>query len=261
MSARVRPRPSMLWIWLKGLATLAAVVTAAVAVFLIVSLIGLTPGGPEVVVPSVVGRPVAQAQQELEAAGLRHKVGAEEYHASLPEGQVISLRPDALSRARSGREIELTISKGPREIKVPKVVGKSQDEALQELEKQYLTAGNITQRQSDRPLGEVIRQSPETGHKAARGEAVDLVVSGGPDHARLVDSTGREVLFRRIRVIVPAGDPFQEVEVSLHDRRGAETIYDRIHRPGDEIPIDIRAGPGTRVKVRIDRKLVFEKRL
>ena len=254
-------RKSTLGVWLKGLVTLVAVLTAAIVGFLLVSIIGLGSGGPEVAVPNVMRLPLNQAKQELKEVGLTGKVVAEKHHSSVPEGQVIRTYPAGLTRVRAGRQVELTVSKGPREIKVPHVAGKSVDEATKKLEDSYLRVGEITYRRSDQPVGEVVAQSPLAGQKATRGESVDLQVSGGPDYGVLVDEAGHKTLFKRVKVVVPAGEPFQQVQISLHDQRGTEIIYDRIHEPGDEITLEVQARPGSRIIVYLDRKRVFEKRL
>ncbi len=254
-------RKSILWVWLKGLAILAAIGGGAALLFLVVSIVGLGAVGPEVVVPNVVRVPRQKAEQILTKADLTTKVVAQKYHFSVPEGRVISMRPSGGTRVRAGRQVELTVSKGPREIKVPDVVGKLLDEAIKILEDKHLAVGDITRRCSDQPAEEVIAQTPPAHQSLARGESVALEVSGGPEYGLVVDVTGHKTLFRRIKVVMPAGDSFQDVRMTLGDEQGIETIYDRIHESGDEITVDLQAAIGAQLRVYIDDKVVFEKRL
>lgn len=254
-------RKSILWVWLKGLATFAAILGGGILVSLVVSIAGLGSGRPEVIVPNVVRVSLDTAKQMLAKANLTSQVVTHRYHPSVPEGRVITMRPSGGTRVRAGRQVELTVSKGPREIKVPDVVGKLYDEAIRSLAENYLTVGDITHRRSEQPVGEVIAQTPLAQQSVARGESVALEVSGGPDYGMLIDGTGHKTLCRTVKMVVPAGDDFQEVEISLRDRFGTETIYDRIHEPGDEVAVDFQASAGTQVRVYLDEKLVFEKRL
>lgn len=254
-------RKSILWVWLKGLATFAATITGGVVAFLVVSIIGLGPAGPEIMVPNVVRVPQEKAHQILKDAGLTYRVVAHNYHPSIPTGRISKLQPAGGTRVRAGREVQLTVSKGSREIAVPDVVGRPRDEAIKELEDSYLTVGDITRRRSDRPAGEVIAQRPLARQKVTRGEAVALEVSGGAEYAMLVDTTGNKTFFRQVSVVVPAGESFQQVRITLRDEAGTETLYDRIHEPGHEVAVDFQAVPGAQVRVYLDDKLVFEKRL
>ena len=121
--------------------------------------------------------------------------------------------------------------------------------------------GDITHRRSDQPAEEVIAQTPLAQQRVARGESVALEVSGGPDYGILIDTTGRKTLFTTVKLVVPAGDSFQQVRISLRDELGTETIYQRIHEPGDEIALDFQVTPGVQVRVHLDDKLIFEKSL
>ncbi len=254
-------RKSILRVWLKGLATFAAIIVGGAVTFLVVSIIGLGPAGPEIIVPDVVRVPQNTAEQILKEAGLTCRVVAHNYHPSVPAGRIIKLRPLGGSRVRAGREVQLTVSKGPRAISVPDVVGKALDEASAELEDNHLTVGDITRRRSDRPVDEVIGQRPLGGQKVDRDESVALEVSGGADYAMVVDATGHKTLFRRVSVVVPAGESFQEVRIILRDKVSKETVYDRIHEPGDKVAVALQATSGGQVQVYLDDKLVFEKRL
>ena len=99
------------------------------------------------------------------------------------------------------------------------------------------------------------------GRKLARGEKVNLVVSGGPNFGQLLGPAGEVLLLRRLRVVVPVGPIVQRVRVTLDHDRTEKTIYDRIHRPADEITVDLTGAPGDRVEVYIEDQRVERIRL
>ena len=76
---------------------------------------------------------------------------------------------------------------------------------------------------------------------------------------RYLASTPKKL--RRVRVVVPVGSIVQRVRVTLDHDRTVKTIYDRIHRPADEITVDLTATPGDRVEVYIEDQRVERIRL
>ncbi len=247
--------------WLSGCATMLAVVGISALVFVLVSIAGLKSGGKQVLVPEVVRQPEAEAMQKLAQAGLNGYVSAYRYHSEIPRGQVIGSTPAALARVRAGRRVALVISSGKREIGVPNLVGLGLTEAERILADTALTAGQVTRRHSDQPAGQVVSQKPAAGRKLTRGEKVDLIVSGGPNFGQLLGPAGEVLLLRRLRVVVPVGPIVQRVRITLTGSQQVSTIYDRIHRPGDEISVDLTAAPGDRVDVYIEDQRVERIRL
>lgn len=92
--------------------------------------------GPEPIdVPDVAGRTENAARQAVTDAGLKAEISpAPVFSKSVSAGSVVSQEP-ATGRLGKGRPVTLTISKGPRMIAVPDLVGKQLDEATDTLEK------------------------------------------------------------------------------------------------------------------------------
>ncbi len=247
--------------WLSGCASMLAVVGICVLAFVVISFVGLKPGGEQVLVPDVVRQPEAEAMQKLAKAGLDGYVSAHHYRSEIPQGHVISSTPPALARVRAGRRVALVISSGKRNVGVPNLVGLGLSVAERILADTALAAGQVTRRHSDQPVGQVVSQKPAAGRKLTRGENVDLVVSGGPNFGRLLGPAGEVLLLRRLRVVVPVGPIVQRVRITLTGSEPVETIYDRIHRPGDEISVDLTAAPGDCVDVYIEDQRVERIRL
>ncbi|MET4590334.1 serine/threonine protein kinase/beta-lactam-binding protein with PASTA domain [Arthrobacter sp. 754] len=92
--------------------------------------------GPEpIAVPSVIGLDEKKAVDAIEAAGLKAVVAPGEVNdRKVPKGAVLSQAPANGTLTRGGT-VTLTISKGPKLVKVPSFVGKQAGEARRELEK------------------------------------------------------------------------------------------------------------------------------
>ena len=261
MPRKLSVRNPVLWAWLRGCASILAVLAGAGLVFVGLSIVGLGSSSEPVIVPNVVGEAEGKALLMLAEAGLAGHVAAHNYHEQVPHGHAISSEPPALMRVRRGRRVELIISGGPRKISVPKVVELTMDDTKMLLASAGFEVGRVTRQRSDQPVDHVLSQSPAGGEKLARGQAIDLVLSGGPDFGELRDTDGQRLLLRRVRIVVPAGPTVQRVRVTLNYRHGVRTLYDRIHRQGDEIEIDFTVAPGDRLHVYIDDRLAERKRL
>ncbi len=99
-------------------------------------------------------------------------------HATIEANQVISSIPPAGDQADPGTSVNLMVSTGPEQQKVPKVVGRGLTHAKKELERAGFSAGKVTYRlDEDRRGGIVLRQTPAADSMAAKGAAVDLVIN------------------------------------------------------------------------------------
>ncbi|MFZ5824988.1 MAG: Stk1 family PASTA domain-containing Ser/Thr kinase [Bacillota bacterium] len=128
--------------------------------------------------PDVRGKQVHEARLILENA--RFVVGKTEPRtAPEPEGQVIDMTPAAKTPVKVGSTVDLVVSTGP--LKVPVIVGKTQEEATRLLAQAGLGVGNVERRPDRMPKDTVLSSSPTQGTPVARGQKVDLVVSLGSD--------------------------------------------------------------------------------
>ncbi len=136
---------------------------------LIVSL-----GPAPVPVPDVAGRPEAEAVELLEAAGLAAAVsGNQEYSRTVPAGSVLRQEPVGVEVQR-GTTVALTLSRGPRIVRVPNVFSLSEDRAVDALEAAGFTV-QIDYTFGSAVLGLVAGQSP-TGEQP-EGTTIRITVT------------------------------------------------------------------------------------
>jgi eukaryotic-like serine/threonine-protein kinase len=137
----------------------------------------LSSGPAPVTVPDVLAFELDQARQVMEAAGLRINDIDSVANAAEP-GLVIATRPAAGGFRPPGSDVDIVVSKGPADIRVPDLVGLKQEVARERLEAAGLRLGTITTRSARRnPAGIVVDQRPGAGVFSPHEGRVSLVIS------------------------------------------------------------------------------------
>jgi beta-lactam-binding protein with PASTA domain/tRNA A-37 threonylcarbamoyl transferase component Bud32 len=186
-----------------------------------------TSAGPPLTdVPNVVGKKVDEALADLRQANLRWRVQRVENDAPIDE--VISQRPSG-GQAQQDSVVVLRVSKGPKPVIVPSVVGSTFDSANSAL----LGAGFAVRRkdvESNQPKDTVVDQSPAGGTGQPPGATITLSVSKGPKTSTVPDVTSlsqsdavvqlRASGFRVHIVSQPVTDPNQDGIVQTQDPAG-----------------------------------------
>jgi serine/threonine-protein kinase len=129
---------------------------------------------PHVTVPNVVAVGQAAATAQLQQAGLEVSVRTASSH-TVPAGAVVSQSPSADRVAVRGDTVTLTVSTGPKLVKVPYVVGSSSDDAVGALEDAGFSVSFATTPVAGGQVGDVVAQSPPGG-QAPEGSNVQLTV-------------------------------------------------------------------------------------
>ncbi|HEY2507990.1 MAG TPA: Stk1 family PASTA domain-containing Ser/Thr kinase [Streptosporangiaceae bacterium] len=148
----------------------------------------ITSLGPALVtMPSVTGQQLAQAEQNLHAAGLTPGTVTHETSSSIPAGVVISTSPAAYQHWPQYKAVQLVVSAGPP---LPSFVGQQVAVA-----QGTASAGGYSIQQeavtsSDQPAGTVVKQSPQAGTPITPGEVVTVWVSPGPAMVNVPDVQG-----------------------------------------------------------------------
>ena len=144
----------------------------------------VSTGKPKVSVPFVVGKSRDTAVAELTQRDLDATVV--EVNSERQSGVVTAQNPRAGTVLVSGSSVRINVSKGPRPIAVPNVVGLSYELASTQLQTAGFTVGRVDV-ESSRPEGEVVTQSPPGNSTATRGSSVTLSVSQGPTTVTVPD--------------------------------------------------------------------------
>lgn len=132
---------------------------------------------PEITVPDVNGKPVAEAQQALESQGFKVEI-ENKVDTSVKPGTVLRMDPVAGIRRKEGATITLVVSGTEKTTAVPKVVGLKQDQAEKLLSEKNLRIEKIEYKwEQDKPEGIILSQSPDEKSQLGENGAVNIVIN------------------------------------------------------------------------------------
>jgi len=142
-------------------------------------------------VPNVVGQTYEAAVAQLKKAGFVPQRGEERFTAGAASGQVLGQTPLPDALEPRGTRIVLDVSQGQRTATVPQIIGMTRQQAELALQNAGLEAGDVTQRESPTPRGQVLSSSPAAGQRTPLPSEVSFVVSSGPAQLAVPDVTGQ----------------------------------------------------------------------
>ncbi|MCX5725759.1 MAG: PASTA domain-containing protein [Candidatus Saganbacteria bacterium] len=132
----------------------------------------------EVAVPNVTWMTIDNATKKLEEIGLRARIAERAYERSVPEGSVVSQRPEPGKKAKVGRVVSLKVSIGKRKVIVPNLVGRPFSQVEVVLEESGLKIGNQSEEDSEQyQTGVVCRQFPLPNVEIDMGSFVDVYIA------------------------------------------------------------------------------------
>jgi eukaryotic-like serine/threonine-protein kinase len=151
----------------------------------------VSTGPGSVSIPSVVGQPVARAEQQLRKLGLKIGPSQQRSSSQIQVGHVISTDPLAGQSVPVGSTVTLIVSTGPPKVVVPDVTGESQALAKSDLHNAGFQVKATTQTSSTVSPGNVISQTPTGNSAALSGTTVTIVVAQAPTTAAVPNVKGQ----------------------------------------------------------------------
>ncbi len=143
--------------------------------------------------PGLIGMSKSEAKDALAEVGLSMDVAPAAYSETVPAGEVMSTDPTAGSRVLDGGTVSVVLSLGKERHEVPKMRGKTEDEAQDAIAAASLKLGETTEKYDEKvAVGVVISSSPAAGTSLKPDALVDLVVSKGERPINVVDWTGKK---------------------------------------------------------------------
>ena len=140
--------------------------------------------GPErYLIPMLAGLTPQAAANLIGKLPLAKQVNIEEFSTTVPKGYVIDSTPTSGAKVKRGTAITLRVSKGIEQIALASYVGKSSDQALNELSEAGFAVSSEFGFSEIRLAGEVISQKPAGGQNVNKGSAIELLVSKGSEFA------------------------------------------------------------------------------
>ena len=140
--------------------------------------------GPErFTLPSIAGLTPEAATNLLAKLPLAIQPLAEEFSTTVPKGYVIDSNPPAGEKVKRSAIVVIRVSKGIEQVALSSYVGKSSDQALNELQDAGFVVTSTYGFSETRLAGEVISQKPAGGATADKGSKIYLVISKGTQFA------------------------------------------------------------------------------
>jgi eukaryotic-like serine/threonine-protein kinase len=172
-----------------------AIIGGFLVAYLIVAFV-IFPSGViprDIKVPNVTGLSFDDAVRRLAAQGLRGVKGEERFHAASPKGTVLEQSPAAGAHDVEGASVTLAVSIGQQFGKVPALVGLTREDAQRRLESEGFEVGDVVERPSQTPAGQIIDSRPRGGADAPVPSTIALVISAGPTVVLVPNVVGRSV--------------------------------------------------------------------
>jgi eukaryotic-like serine/threonine-protein kinase len=217
--------------WLIALALMLLAGGLALGTWSLVTLLQTVVGRVEV--PKVVEREPEQANRVLRAAGLDPSFQEGEFSTTVDEGLITRQEPPAGRSVAKGSLVKYWTSRGRPVVMVPNVVGKTLQQAAQQLSESGLSVGKSIGQFSDEPKDTVLSQEPGAGRELRSGDTVDLTVSQGEEKAIVPNVIGKDVA-DAVEIIANAGFRPHRVPEPNAARRG--TVFETDPAPNTEAP-------------------------
>jgi len=140
--------------------------------------------GPErYLIPKLVGLTPEAATKVISELPLELQPVKEEFNEKIPQGYVIDSIPAAGEKVKRNSKIYILVSKGIEQIALASYIGKSSDQAVNELTDAGFDVKSKYDFSETLIAGEVISQKPEGGKTADKGSKIEIVISKGSQFA------------------------------------------------------------------------------
>ncbi len=165
----------------------AVLAVAGLGLFFLANNLGKST--PQVEVPDVTGTNVVDATNTLRNAGFKVTV-KNQANDTVPLNEVFQQTPKGNTKADQGSAIEIVVSGGVGDAKVPDVTGRTQAAAESLLKTSGFIPEAIPTPSDTIPTGQVISQSPAANTTATKNSVVQINVSSGLAQVAVPDVTG-----------------------------------------------------------------------
>jgi serine/threonine-protein kinase len=136
----------------------------------------VSTGKQQVQIPDVSGEDPATAANTLGNRGLTTETVSQSSD-TVESGTVIGTNPPAGTSVPKGSKVQLIVSSGKEQVSVPNLYGRTQSQAMSDLQNVGLNGTVTSVSCSDSSsAGTVIAQSPSAGSKVAKGSSVNMSV-------------------------------------------------------------------------------------
>ncbi|HLV10470.1 MAG TPA: PASTA domain-containing protein, partial [Halanaerobiales bacterium] len=203
--------------------------------------------------PDLISMTLKEARIFLE----NHKlsIGEEEfiYSDEFAKNVIVDQKPEPGEEIEMETEINLVISNGPTPdmLEVPNVLGLKLEEAINKLNENGFTLGEIDEKPSKRFLtGQVAEQEYQPGNTIPENSKIDLILSSG-----LINNEDNEIHSAKLNVYIPPGSRNQRLKIIVIDNNGEDILYEGSHQPDTYVPVYFNSVGSTKFEIYINNNL------
>ncbi|MCX6444490.1 MAG: Stk1 family PASTA domain-containing Ser/Thr kinase [Actinobacteria bacterium] len=147
--------------------------------------------GPErFLIPKLAGLTPDAATNVISDLPLALQPIIEEFNEKIPKGYVIASTPAAGEKVKRNAKVYIRVSKGFEQVALTSYIGKSSDQAINELTDAGFDVKSKYDFSETLLTGEVISQKPEGGKSADKGSKIEIIISKGSQFAYIPDTIG-----------------------------------------------------------------------
>ena len=210
-------------------------------------------------IPKVAGNTKEEAIEKLEAANLKYEI-TEEINDKIEEGIVIRQEPEAGEEIAKDSTIKIYVSlgRGIKEVTVPYVIGKTEEEARKMIEDAGLTIETVRyETDTTKPNGQVLKQSIDADKVVDEKTPVTLTVNKLEEIKTGTLNINLKSLLRYQKEYDDEGEEIPaesvEVEVRVKSNGSEDTVYKKSHKEDTEkITVQIEGVGTVTVKIFVD---------
>lgn len=199
--------------------------------------------GEKLSAPNLEGMTVDAARERWRAKGLVIIEDGERSVAEAEPGTIVQQRPSAGAELSSNKEIRVVVAKASSDIAIPKVEGKSYDDARTALVAAGFEVPEPAKEVSEEDAGTVLKQVPGSGTKAKEGSVVRLTIAE-PAAVEVPKLRGLYLSGAK-KKLEESGLTAGKVRRVEDPERGENYVLRQSPSPGDNVP------PGTEVELTV----------
>jgi eukaryotic-like serine/threonine-protein kinase len=160
--------------------------------------------GRSVAVPELVGKPMTEAIRLAHDVGLKvvEQSTRARYDDQILRDRVLLQQPETGSLAKPAQVIRVVLSLGPRDLRVPDLIGLPPRAAASRLTQTSLQLGPVSWYRDAQTRTGIVAQEPEAETAAVKNTAVEVLTNRGLPEVRYVmpDLIGRDAERMRARL-------------------------------------------------------------
>ncbi len=184
----------------------------------------------------LLGKEADKARKELKEMGLDLHILGREASDEYEEGKIVTQSVEEGESVETGTTIQVTVSSGPDDFEMPKVVGNPSATARDMLTARGLVVDpDSAYEYSDSPEGTVLRQSPEAGAMVKKGDTVKLTISKGVQQVQVPDL--RKQTQEKAEEMLAASQLTGDVTTEYDDTIPEGSVISQTPQPGTSVNV------------------------